>query len=423
MDSNNKVKWKRLENASKIFPATASSKDTKVFRLSCQLKEEVNPIILQRALDISRESFPIFDSVLKRGVFWYYLESKDIRPMVFEENQALYSPIYLKDSRSPLYRVFYYKKRISVEMFHALTDGAGVTWFMETLIYHYLILRYEDVFADDLPPINYRASISQMMSDSFEKNYRKTNKGLPKKNGQKLNRAYIIRGNRNFENRTKLIEATMSVKQVLNLSRSYNTSLTVFLTSLLLYAIYKDMPTKMRDKPVILSVPINLRQFFESNTARNFFSTMEIEYNFEKNSSDLEEIIKYISQTFKEKLREDNLNKYLDRFMVIEKNPIARVIPLVIKDLALKIADFVNDMTVTSSISNIGQIKMHESFDPYIEKFIISVSARRPQITLCSYNDNLVISFMSPFEETDIQGNFFQLLTKAGIEVDIASNL
>lgn len=424
MVDKNTIKWKRLENVSKIFPATANNKDTKVFRLSCQLKEEVDPICLQRALDLTRESFPIYDSVLKRGAFWYYFESKNIRPLVSEESQALYAPIYLKDNKSLLYRVFYYKKRISVEMFHALTDGAGVSWFMETLVYHYLSLRYEDIFLDDAPDLNYRASISQKMRDGFEKNYRRS-KGTSKskRSKQKIKAAYVIKGSRNFENRTKLIEATMSVKEMLNLSRKYETTLTIFLTALLMYSIYKEMPSKMINRPIVLSIPVNLRQFYESNTARNFFSTMEVEYNFEKQSPGLEDIIDYLGKTFKENLSEDNVDIYLERFMVIEKNPLARIVPLVIKDLTMKIANLVNYMSITSSISNIGQIKMDEKFEPYIEKFIISVSARRPQITLCSYMDNLVISFMSPFEDTDIQSTFFQALTKEGIDMTIASNL
>ena len=56
---NNTIKWKRLENASKVFPATSNNRDTKVFRLSCELKEEVDPAVLQRALDLTWESFPI----------------------------------------------------------------------------------------------------------------------------------------------------------------------------------------------------------------------------------------------------------------------------------------------------------------------------------------------------------------------------
>ena len=50
-----KIRWKRLDNASKIFPATSNNRDTKVFRLSCQLYEDVDPLVLQEA-EIGRAS-------------------------------------------------------------------------------------------------------------------------------------------------------------------------------------------------------------------------------------------------------------------------------------------------------------------------------------------------------------------------------
>ena len=45
-------KWRSLENTAKIFPATSGKKDERVFRISCQLKEEVDPAKLQKALDL-----------------------------------------------------------------------------------------------------------------------------------------------------------------------------------------------------------------------------------------------------------------------------------------------------------------------------------------------------------------------------------
>ena len=43
--------WRSLENTAKIFPATSGKKDERVFRISCQLKEMVDPEKLQKALD------------------------------------------------------------------------------------------------------------------------------------------------------------------------------------------------------------------------------------------------------------------------------------------------------------------------------------------------------------------------------------
>lgn len=422
MRQEKKVKWARLDNASKIFPSTSNNRDTKVFRLACELYEDVDPSILQQALNMSLESFPLFRSVLRSGVFWYYFETSDIEPVVLKESTPVCAPIYDKDRRNLLFRLFYFNKRINLEIFHALTDGSGVIWFMETLIYYYMTIRYKDVLPGEIPKINYKASISQKMDDSFEKNYTQKGKSLMKTKLEHV-KAYHVRGTRVDESRTKLIEGAMSVKAVLNLVHQYDTTLTIFLTSLFFYSINKDMPSTLRRKPVVLSVPINLRQYFESSTARNFFSTMNITYDFGTKSSELKEIIANVSESFKKGLTKEKMNVKLDQLMALEKNPFARVIPLPLKDFTLKMGNMVNDNRLTSSISNIGRLMMPPEFEPYIHQFSICVSARRPQIVLCSYGDRLVISFTSPFQETDIQRIFFQFLTKAGIEVEVSSNL
>ena len=422
MKPYNKVKWTRMDNASKIFPATSNNWDTKVFRFACELYDEVDPEILQKAMDITLDGFPLFKSVLRRGFFWYYFESSEIVPTVEIESEPVCAPLYIKDKRTLLFRLFYYNNRINLEVFHALTDGAGVIWFMETLVYHYMTIKYKDIFPKDIAKINYKASISQKMSDSFEKNYRKGHSAFKKPSIPHV-KAYQMRGTRVDENRTKLIEGAMSAKAVLDLAHEYKTTLTIFLTSLFFYSIYKDMPSKMRKRPVVLSVPINLRQYFESYTARNFFSTMNVSYDFENKSAELSDIITTVTESFKEGLSMESLNKHLAELMSLEKNPIARLIPLTLKDYTLKIANIIADRSVTSSISNIGRIVMPPEFTPHIHQFSICVSARRPQIVLCSYGDRLVISFTSPFQDTDVQRIFFQFLTNRGIDVEITTNL
>ncbi len=415
-----RVKWKKLDNASKIFPATCNNRDTKVFRLSCQLYENVDPEVLQEALELTIFNFPLYRSVLRRGVFWYYFESSDIRPIVEMENQPVCATIYFKDRLNLLFRVIYYNNRLSLEVFHALTDGTGVIWFMESLIYFYITTKYKDINSE-IPKINYKASISQKMDDSFEKIFNKA-KRYDKSSMIKYKNAYIVSGTRLPENRMSLIEGSMSAKEVLDLAHKYNTTMTIFISSLLLYSIYKNMTSQSTNKPVVLSVPINLRQYFESYTARNFFSTMEIGYNFSKQSPELIDIIEYMSSSFKKGLSMDALEYHLYKLMALEKNPIARVVPLSIKDYALKIASYYNDKGITSTISNIGRINMPPEFQPYIQQFSICVSSRRPQITMCSYGDRLVISFTSPFEETDIRRTFFQFLSNNGVSVEISSN-
>lgn len=194
-----KTNWTKLDNASKYFPAVANNKDTKVFRLACELYEDVDPKVLQESLDITLDSFPLFKSVLRRGLFWYYFEASDLKAAVELESTPLCAPLYFKDRRNLLFRLSYYKKRINLEVFHALTDGAGVIWFMENLIYHYMTIKYKERFEGKIPPLNPRASISQKMDDSFGKNY---SEDVVKETGEKKKRikAYQIKGSRNEEN-------------------------------------------------------------------------------------------------------------------------------------------------------------------------------------------------------------------------------
>lgn len=415
--------WTPLDNVSKIFPSTANNKDTKVFRFTSELYEEINPENLQKALDINIKIFPLYKYVLRKGLFWYYFESSDIEPKVELETTPLSAPLFMHDSKNLLFRVMYYNTRISIEIFHALSDGAGAVLFLENLVYHYITINYRNQLGDDFPKLNYRSSISEKMDNSFEKYYNKHSNYHKKFKPEKNIKSYTIKGSRNLENRTKLIEATMKIEPLLDLSRKYNTTLTIFLTALLIDSIFKEMTSKSKKYPIVLAVPINLRQFFPSLTARNFFSTMNITYEYEKHGEGLEKIIETVSDSFKYNLTDEQINMHLNKFMAIEKNPIARVIPLPIKNIALKIADKLNDRKITSSISNVGKISLPKEFKNYIKQISVCVSARRPLITFCTYEDTIVISFASPFEETDIQRRFIKFLSEHGMEIEILTNI
>lgn len=419
MKHRKRVAWARLENAAKIFPPTSNNKDTKVFRFTCELFEEVEQEILRQALDETLEIFPLYKTVLRRGLFWYYLESANLIPIVEEESNPVCGRIYNENRRGLLFRVFYYKNRINIEVFHALSDGAGALLFMKTLVYHYLTRKYKEQFQENKPHLDYDSSITQKQDDSFLKHF-SGKKTLLNVNHPK---AYRIRGTRREENRMQVIEGTMSVKALLDVAHEYNTTMTVYLTALFIYSIYKGMSARGKKNPVVLSVPVNLRQFFESETARNFFSTINVAYHFENSSIEFEDVIQCVSECFKKELTEEKLKEHMNRQTALEHNVFTRVVPLIFKDITLRIADRVNERGITAALSNIGKITMPSELTPYIRQFAVFTSARRPQICICSFGDNLVISFTSPFVDTDIQKSFFQTLTQKGIHIEIATNL
>ena len=175
-------RWYKLENAAKIFPPTSTKNDTKVFRFYVELNECIEQKILDRALQKTLKEFPLFRSTLKKGFFWYYLETSNIIPEVKEENSIPCEE--MKDGL--LFRVSYYKKRINVEVNHALTDGTGTLNFLKVLICNYETIKNKvskDVIVDDI-------SVIDREKDSYKKYYKKEK--LFQKNESK--KAYVKNG-------------------------------------------------------------------------------------------------------------------------------------------------------------------------------------------------------------------------------------
>ena len=114
-----KTKWKKLDNAAKIFPALAGRKDSEVFRVSCTLHEEIDPALLQSALESALELYPAFTDTIRRGVFWYYLESTELTPKVHAEDKTPLMPLY-GDQCKLLIDVTYFKNRINLHFFRMM---------------------------------------------------------------------------------------------------------------------------------------------------------------------------------------------------------------------------------------------------------------------------------------------------------------
>jgi hypothetical protein len=417
---NKKVsEWNRLDNAAKIFPPNSKNSDTKVFRFACELYEPVDKNILQNALDITIESFPLYKSVIKSGLFWYYFEQSHIKPEVTEENLPPCTTLYDKNNKNLLFRVMHYRKRISFEVYHALSDGAGALQFFKTLVFHYITIRHEFKFRDRVPVLDIDASKNQKMDDSFQRYY----SGAKTKVKKKKEKAFRIRGPKIPEYRINVIEGIIPVDIMLTKVQEYKTSLTIFMAAILMCAINEEIPVRLKKRPVVLSIPVNLRNYYYSQTARNFFGVINVDYNFSKGSNELQEVIESLKNSFKENLTPEYLGRRINTLSSLEHNYILRVIPLAVKDIALKIANNIVDRSYTSTLSNVGIVSMPEELKPFISSFDIFVSTNKIQACVCSFENNLRISFTSAFVSTEIQRRFFKTLTDFGIPVTIESNI
>ncbi len=410
-------KWIKLDNAANLFPAAAERSDTKVFRFSCELSETVDCEILEAAVAEASEVFDVFNYVLKKGLFWYYFEKSELKPIVREEYKPVCAQLYNPEKKELLYEVTYYKNRINLEMFHALSDGTGALKFLECIVNKYLSKAHEI----PEPELDYDASNHEKEDDSFYRYY-EDNKNAPKAKKVKRKKAYKFKSGRLPDDRISVITGHIDLQGALNEAHKRNTTLTGYLASNLLCAIAETMPRRLKGLPVVLSIPVNLRKYFPSSSARNFFAMVNIGYNFKKNPSDIQSVIESITAKLKKSLSEENLEEIIAKYSSMENNIFVRIAPLWLKNFCIKVVHKRGASEISGILSNIGKTSLPTEISPYVKAVDIFSSTKNLQICAVSYQNVLSISFTSPFYDCDIQKNFFRKLTDNGIKVEITSN-
>ncbi len=413
-----KANWYKLDNAAKIIPSTAKGANTRVFRLTCELKEPVNQEILQRALDETIEEFPFFNCVLHRGVFWYYLEDSDLRAIVEQEHSPACLPLYIPGKKNLLYRVNYFNKRINLEMFHVLADGTGAFMFFKNLVTRYLQIKHD--LSKDIKPAD-DFSLEEKNVDAFTDNYSK-GKGLKQLNEMRSVKAYQVSGELDDNLLPHLLEGTVSAGQFLELAHKYETTVGVLCVALYIKAVIQGMSRHQKKRHIVVSVPVNLRQFYKSGTARNFFGVINIDYDPADYDGELKSITVSVARDFKEKLSSENIENTMNSYSALEHNLAIKMVPLPIKDFTIGRFDNAAKKGVTTSMSNLGQIKMPEEVSDYIDRFSAFMTASSQQVCVCTFKDKMVFGEVSPFKTHKTMLNFFRCLTQEGMEIELGTN-
>ena len=407
--------WRSLDNAAKLFSAASSPKDTRVFRFYCELKEEVKEEILQEALNQTIQKYPVFLSVMRKGLFWHYLEKSELRPVVREEYKEPCSSLYVRDKKTLLFEVTYYKKRINFEVFHALTDGTGATEFLRELVKNYLYLIHEE----DLEPVelsNQYLTVKDQEDDSFSRYY---DPDFPRKKKKKIRAVQIKKGGKGYEE-LQINEASMSVKELLGIAREKKVSMSVLLTAAFICAIHEEMSRMQEKKPVILMVPVNLRKIFPSDSMLNFFGYIEPGYQFGEGKDSFEDVLEAVKLYFQENLSKEHMAGRMNELIAIEKHKILKWAPLEPKNRCIRAGAKMAEQEVTAVLSNMSVVKMPEDYAQYIEKFGVYTSTNRTELCICSFQDTLSLGFTSRYDSTNIQRNFYRILKELGASVKVA---
>ncbi len=418
----NENKWYRLDNAAKIYPAVTNAKRASVYRVSVELREKVNPEILQRALSRTVPRFPTFGVRMKRGLFWYFFEHNPGKAFVTWESAPICRPVDLRETSGYLFRVNYYNTRISLEVFHVLSDATGALAFLKALVYNYLSLLGIPVVADAGILDGQTWSDSGEVEDSFLKYY--DQKAISSRAEDK---AYQLKGTQIAPQNLRLTQGILLPSELKQLAAASASTVTEYIAALLLDAIYEtQLKGRGNRLPVKISIPVNLRNHLESSTLRNFSSYVNVGLTFCAGAYTFEEILDAVREQLRSDVSKDKLLEKIGANVSAERSPFVRLAPLFLKNIALRTAfNLYGEKLVTTTLSNIGVVSVPDSMKSHIKRFDFVLGAptlNAFSCAMCTFGDSMTVSFSRVIEETDIERFFFRFLANKGLNIVVESN-
>ncbi len=412
----------KLDIAAKLFPSVSNNGNSSVFRVSVVLKEEVDERILQLSVNMIYERFSLFFLRLRKGFFWNYFDTNHIHFKVEEERHSPCENIVSYENKGYIIKVLYYKNRISVEAFHSITDGSGVIEFVKSLVYYYISIKHGQIDSENKVLLFDEKEKND--EDSFLKHFSKTPKG---KKYKKEKISFRIKGKKYLRKGHSVITGVISTTKIRECSKKYGCTITALLSSVLITSIYEKLQKNSRSKrPIIISIPVNLRKVFDSKTLKNFFGVVNIEYKMGENTK-FEEIVKSVSEQLKLSSNQEYLEKISAKNVKMSSNTFSSYTPLIFKNMIVPVGfNLMGELTKSITISNIGRIDFPSGVKPYIEhsEILLYPTKKSPiNCSVCSFEDKLSISFIKSIRECEMIRDFFiSLMKKTGSEVEIYSN-
>ena len=416
--------WYRLDTAALIFPATRRRNWANAFRVSACLKEDVDTEILQQAVDGLRHRFPSYYVTLRRGLFWYYLEESSEQVRVRRDYAYPLTFMSSRELKHNCMRILVYKNRIAAEFFHSLTDGRGGSIYLCNLIARYLDLKEGiTIPCEGLIRDLSETPSPEELEDSFLKNAAEV------ASGRKEEPSYRLHGTREDRGFKTLTTGIVETRALLDAAHRYGVTVTALLAGVMaesIIAMQNAEKPRRRQRPVKITIPVDLRRLYGSETLRNFSLVLNIGVDPRYGDYTLEELCKNIYHQLCASATRQNMAGMIAANVQPQKLIPLRLTPVSIKNAVM---DAVYRRSGESggslNISNITALPLPEVMLQYISRMEFIIGPQRSYPNNCSvlsFGGYTYINMIRNIRQSELERRFFSRLVELGIAVEIESN-
>lgn len=409
-------RWFPLDDAAKLYPLSMERRRMSTYRMSVYFKENVVPELLQMALNFTIKRFPSFATTLKKGFFWHYLDMTKRRFCIEPEIDIPCQPIKVAYSGSQSFRVLYYKNRISIECFHALSDGLSAVNLIISLTAEYLRLTGKEILLDETVLDINSAPNEAEFENAFKKAYAK----MPQERefSPIVNKAAVqMRGKLTPNKPCRIIHLKMNAAELKAVSRKYHTTVARYLMALTFLAGKAAAAESTGN--INIQVPVNLRRYYPSKTLFNFVLPCGICLPMEE-IDDLQSVIAEINKQMKLKTSKEAMDGALastERLINWVK-----YVPLALKRPAAKMGyGFLGDKAYTTILSDLGVIRMPPSVSEHIERMDGMIGAsitHRARCVSVTFNNITTLSITKATIDPTFEEKMYELIRSDSIAVE-----
>jgi NRPS condensation-like uncharacterized protein len=240
-------------------------------------------------------------------------------------------------------------------------------------------------------------------------------------------RAYQLPGAVEPPHTLHLIAAAMPHAALAERARALHVTVTEYLTAALIYAAYRhQQQTRRKLLPVCVSVPVNMRRFFPTETLRNCSSYVNPGIDPRLGTFTFEEIAEQVHAHMRYAVYPKRLYAGIATNVASERNLFLRLCPLPIKNLAIhSVFRFVGDRTSTTTLSNLGRAEAPAPLLQHIERFEVLLGAAaspRCHCAMITTGDTLLLTFTRNLRDPLLARETLRFLVEQGVPVAVESN-
>ena len=417
--------WFPLDNAGTMYSALQKEQYSAIYRFSAYMTEEVDPEALQRAIDKTMPRFPTFGVRIRRGVFWYYLEPNDAPgPFLKQDVADPCQPVRFKEDNRWLVRFYYYRHRISIEVFHALSDGTGGLIFFRSLLRAYLM----ELGYDDIPCGPGLLDIAEEPRPAEREDAYLQYAGGPSRAPVLVKRSYQNLGEPEPFYTFHVTMGFIPVDKVKAKAKEYQASITEYLAAVLIRVLlekqHRENPHK--EMPVALAVPVDLRGLFPTESLRNFILTVQPVIDPALGEWTFPQIVAQVHHYMRLHIIPQELRAIFTRNVRYQSSRFLRCIPRPLKDTVVSRSYRNRGVLPYSAIfTNPGLFKVPAEMVPHIDHMEVvlgQATVPRPHVSSISFGNTMEVTFAGTQKDADTAREFFRCLVQDGIPVKIESN-